>query len=246
VSNEANIEVKIYSTLENLSKAAAEEFVRCAQEAIARENRFAVALAGGNTPRTMYEILAREYSAKIDWRRIHFFWGDERYVPHDDPQSNYRMAKELLLDALKIPVSNIHPMPTQFPNPAEAAVDYERTLKVFFPGKIPRFDLILLGVGTDGHTASLFPGHASLEEREAWVVPVQADVKPPVRLSLTLPAINSAWNIFFIAAGEEKHHVVQTMLEPPEKAQQRFPAAMVRTNGRLVMFLDVRARGKKR
>lgn len=242
--NKTNREVKVYSTLDELCKAAAEEFIRCAQTAIAQENRFAVVLAGGNTPQTLYKLLARDYGTKIEWQRVHFFWGDERYVPFDSPQSNYKMAKELLLDVLKIPASNMYPMPTYFPDPADAAIKYEHTLKNFFVGKNPQFDLILLGVGTDGHTASLFPSNAALEEKKAWVVSVRAEVNPPVRLSLTLPVINSAQNIFFLVAGEEKKNVVEAILERPEEAQQQFPAALVRTNGRLTMFIDEKARGK--
>ncbi len=244
--NEARHEVKVYNTPEDFSRAAAEEFIRCAESAIAHDNPFAVALAGGRSPRMMYELLAHDYAAKLDWHRVHFFWGDERYVSHDDPQSNYRMAKETMLDALKIPSANIHPMPTHFGDPNEAAIEYGKTLMKFFSRQIARFDLVLLGIGADGHTASLFPGDSALLEKEAWVVAVHAEVQPPVRLSLTLPVINSARNIFFIAAGEEKQNVVETMLGHPEKARQHFPAAMVRTNGRLVMFLDVRARGVKR
>ncbi|MDE3056979.1 MAG: 6-phosphogluconolactonase [Bacteroidota bacterium] len=237
--------VKVYRTLDELSHAAAEEFVRCAKEAIAQWGRFAVALSGGNTPRTLYELLERDYAATIDWRRAHFFWGDERYVPHTDPQSNFRLAKETMLDALHIPVENIHPMPTHFSDPDEAAHEYEAELRFFFSGR-PGFDLMLQGIGTDGHTASLFPGNSALREKKAWVVAVHADMQPPVRLSLTLPVINAARNIFFIAAGEEKRHVIEAMLDHSEDEQQRYPVARVRTNGKVFFFLDEEARGGKR
>ncbi len=243
---EPHSEIRVYLSLEALSHAAAEEFSRCASEAIAARNRFAVALSGGNSPRLLYELLASDYAEKIDWSRVHFFWGDERYVPHDNPQSNYRMAKEAMLDALNIPAANIHPMPTHFADPNEAAREYEHTVRNFFLKRPAQLDLILLGIGTDGHTASLFPGTAALGEKQAWVTAVHANVKPPIRLSLTLPFLNSARNIFSIASGEEKRKVVETMLEHPEEAQQHFPAALVRTNGRLILFLDKKARGERK
>ncbi|MGH7752826.1 MAG: 6-phosphogluconolactonase, partial [Gemmatimonadales bacterium] len=168
----------------------------------------------------------------------HFFWGDERYVPPDDPRSNCRMAKEAWLDRIAVPPENVHPMPTNFLDPDEAARRYETTLRRHFPAPWPRFDLILLGMGADGHTASLFPRSPALEERERWVVSVRAPVEPSVRLTLTLPVINQAAAVWFLVSGEDKAEALRKVLTD-EAAVEAPPAARVRpVQGALIWWVD--------
>ncbi|HEX5974424.1 MAG TPA: 6-phosphogluconolactonase, partial [Rubrobacteraceae bacterium] len=160
--------VNVYDSPEELAQAAAREFAARAAEAIGERGRFAVVLAGGSTPRATYEILARDYADKIDWKDVHVFFGDERSVPPDHTDSNYKMARESLLD--HVPIGSVHRMQGELP-PDEAAEAYERELRDFFgPDDIPRFDLILLGTGPDGHTASLFPETSALEVHDRLVV----------------------------------------------------------------------------
>lgn len=199
---------------------------------------FALALSGGSTPRPMYELLAEpERSARIDWRRVHLFWGDERFVPYDDPASNYRMVRQALIDRVPIPAGNIHPIPTGG-SPEDAARRYARELQAFYgadridPAR-PLFSVNLLGIGDDGHTASLFPGAPQVEEREAWAVAVVGQ-KPEPRISLTLPILESAAVVAFMASGEGKRTAVARAL-----AQDAgVPSGRVRAQGELVWFLD--------
>ena len=175
---------------------------------------------------------------------MYVFWGDERYVSPDDPDSNYRMARETLLDHVPCPAANVHPMPTHFPSPADAARDYERTLRNYFGNDSSHFDLILLGLGEEGHTASLFPGSPALEEQTRWVVAVKAPAAPPLRLTLTLPALTRAANIYVLVTGSTKaralHDVLTGVPEP-----DTHPAAGVRfTEGRVIWWVDREAAGR--
>src|ERR1700730_12331151 len=179
------------------------------EAATATDGIFAVALSGGSTPRSLYRLLAEPpYRDTFPWSRTHWFWGDERFVPHDDALSNYRMVRESLLSRAPIPAVNVHPIPTEGVSPEAAASAYERTLKSFYgaerldPAR-PLFDVTLLGLGPDGHTASLFPGTAVLAERDRWVAAV-ADAKSETRITLTYPALESSRNAGFLGAGEEK------------------------------------------
>ncbi|MEJ5252907.1 MAG: 6-phosphogluconolactonase [Armatimonadota bacterium] len=221
--------VRIADTPADLYHAVAEAIARQAQGA-----RLTLALSGGSTPRALYALLASEYRLRIDWSRVHLFWGDERYVPHDHPASNYRMARETLIEPLGIPDTNVHPMPTDEPDPWRAALRYEEHLREFF-GEMPRFDLILLGMGADGHTASLFPGTAALAEWERWVAVGEAPAEPRVRLTLTLPVLNSAKRVYFLVAGKDKAQMVRKVLW--ENAP--LPAGMVKPEaGEVVWWLD--------
>ncbi len=208
------------------------------RRAIALRGRCAVALAGGQTPRPVYHRLAEEYGRSLPWSRIHLFWGDERYVPLDDPQSNYGMVRQTLLDRIPLPEENVHPMPTHISPPEEAARMYERTLRSFFGDAGSTFDLVLLGVGADGHTASLFPGSSALRERAHWVIATQAPVEPRMRLSLTLLAINAADQVMFLVSGAEKRPAMRMLLDDPQRARTLYPAAMVRPRGSVVWFVD--------
>jgi 6-phosphogluconolactonase len=239
----ADVDVRICADVNELSLRAAEALVARVNDAVRATGRCSVALSGGSTPRTLYRLLASQFREQIPWRQVHVFWGDERYVPPDDPRSNYRMAKEAVLDHVPCPVENIHPMPTYFPTPDLAARECERTLKSYFAEETPRFDLVLLGLGEDGHTASLFPGSPALAERRRWVVDVQTQADPPLRLTLTFPVLTRAATTYFLVAGSSKkqalHHILAGNADP-----NVYPAAGVRLeHGRLIWWVDRAAAG---
>ncbi|MGI8586585.1 MAG: 6-phosphogluconolactonase [Chloroflexia bacterium] len=228
----------------DLAHRAADLFVETASEAALEYRTIAVALAGGSTPKALYELLTSDaYRTRINWPLIHFFWGDERYVPADDQDSNYRMAYDALLSKVPVPAANIHRMSTDYPDEDEAARAAEQDLADHFktpPAEMPRFDLILLGLGDDGHTASLFPGKPTLNERQRLVVATPPGrLPPPVdRLTLTLPVLNAAARVVFLAAGAGKAEIVRWVLhEAP--GDSPLPAQMVQpTDGRLTWMLD--------
>ncbi|GIW40774.1 MAG: 6-phosphogluconolactonase [Candidatus Binatia bacterium] len=232
---------------EALARAAAARFVSAARRAIGARGRFAVALSGGSTPRRLYDILAtRRYAARVDWARVHVFWGDERCVPPDHPASNYGAARRALLDHVPVPEANVHRIRGE-DDPARAAVDYEGELRAFFrtPGGPPRcaagsrFDLVLLGMGADGHTASLFPGSPSLEERERWAVAVWG--AGMWRVTLTLPVINAAAEIVVLVAGREKAAVLQKALRGARGADELPVQRIDPPSGRLWWLADASA-----
>lgn len=197
----------------------------------------ALVLSGGSTPRPVYARLAE--MRDIPWPRVHLFWGDERYVPHDDPRSNYRMAREALIRHLPIPPENVHPMPTHMQDPDKAARAYEATLRAFYPGAWPAFDLVLLGLGTDCHTASLFPHSPALKERERWVVPAPGvDVQ---RLTLTLPALNHARTIYFLVRGQGKARAVARVLHSWEDVTTCPARGIQPVDGEVHWWLDIEA-----
>jgi 6-phosphogluconolactonase len=238
-----NWETSVWEDREALSRAAAAELAQVAASAIEARGRFDLALAGGSTPRRLYEILASEYRDRIDWSRTHLFWGDERFVPESDPLSNFRMARKALIDPLGIAAANVHPMPTSFADPDDAARAYEKTLRSHFGGGPPQFDLVLLGMGPEGHTASLFPGSNALEETERWVMPVRVAAEPPLRLTLTLAVLNAAREVFFLVSGPDKGAIVRKLLSLSPEETGPYPAARVRPQGRVVLFLDRAAQG---
>lgn len=219
----------------DLSRRAGEAAVGTINEAIRTTGTCSIVLCGGSTPRTLYSLLASEFRALIPWANVQIFWGDERYVPPEDPRSNYRMAKETLLDHVPCPPSNIHPMPTHFPSADEAARDYERTLRNHFVEEWPRFDLVLLGVGDDGHTASLFPGSLALAEKTRWVVTAPAPIEPHVRLTLTLPALTRAAAIYVLIAGATKADALRHLFEGAGD-WIKYPAAGVRLGSDSVIW----------
>jgi len=237
-----NSDLCIFPSPEALSLAAAEAFAQLANKVIAAKGRFAVALAGGNTPRTIYKLLATDYREQIEWPRVHFFWGDERYVPSNDPDSNYRMAREALFDHVPVLAENVHRMPTEFIQPETAALNYEKTLQDFWPNSLPRFDLIQLGLGPDGHIVSLFPNSPLLEEEHRLVAVVTGSPKPPpTRITLTLPAINHAAQIHFFVTGAEKAEALRATLEGARDLK-RFPAQAVQpVNGHVIWWVDEKA-----
>ena len=196
--------VQVYPSIDALSRAVAERVAAVARAAAVDRGTFSLVLSGGSTPRSLYRLLGSTHRDQIPWDRTEIFWGDERYVPPEDPRSNYRMTHETLLVHVRISGQQIHPMPTASENPEEAATEYEAILRRRFPTERPRFDLVLLGLASDGHIASLFPGSPALDEQQRWVAAVRAPADPPRRLTLTLPAINGAAHIFFLVAGKAK------------------------------------------
>lgn len=197
--------LQLFEDRDALSRAAARSLVESARRASENRHRFALALAGGSTPERLYELLASEFRDRIPWQDVHVFWSDERYVPLDDFESNYRMAHDVLLDAVPLPGANIHPPETDIDDPDASAQAYEREIRRFFLPEEPRFDWMLLGLGEDGHIASLFPGSPELEEPRRFVIAVTESPKPPpVRLTMTLPLINLSREVHFLVSGEAK------------------------------------------
>ncbi len=232
----ASVEHRTFENAETLAHDVAEWL--CAL-VLASDREFAVCLSGGSTPRRLYECLADPaIASRFPWKRAHWFWGDERFVPHDDPDSNYLMAREALLSRVPIPPENIHAIPTVGLSPVEAAVAYEATLKRFHQSHIlastrPLFDVTLLGIGEDGHTASLFPEQPALQEKRRWVVAV-IGAKSEARITLTYSALNSSRDLAFLATGEEKRDVVARA----QAGDRMLPATNVHPAGKLHWFTD--------
>lgn len=220
--NAAKLEA--FAGLEDASLRASSLTARACRVAMREKGRFAIALSGGSTPGRYFELLAGE---DLPWVYGHVFWADERLVPPDSPESNYRLAREHLLSRIPIPDANIHPMRGDGSRQDEAARACEAELRAFFGDAPPEFDALHLGLGGDGHTASLFPGQPALTERERWVVPVEyAGASPPVpRLTLTLPVINAARLVFFLLNGEDKAALAREIVEGRGEG---YPAALVR------------------
>lgn len=226
--------VQIYDSPQELAEAAARAFVEEAARAIAERGRFAVALAGGSTPKATYEALARDHAGEVDWPNVHVFFGDERTVPPDDEDSNYRMALEALLD--HVPVGSAHRMRGELP-PDEAAASYEEELEGFFGERPPVLDLVMLGIGEDGHTASLFPETPALgvTDRLAFANPV--DKMETTRLTLTVPVLNASREVRFLVAGAGKADALAEILEG-EADPSAYPATLVRPPGGPTWMLD--------
>lgn len=234
----SNAELRIFDNPEITCAALASSFAEIARQCFAGCGRFTVALSGGDTPRRLYEILAEAYRDSLPWAKIHVFWGDDRFVPHEDRSSNYRMAKEAMLDHLPLPPGNIHPMPTFFQDPRDGAAEYEATLKETFHNAWPRFDLMLQGMGADGHTASLFPHSPALHEKSRWVVAVQSETPPPFRLTVTPPVINHAGRVWFLVTGEDKAEALAQVLGG-EADPNEVPSAIVRPeDGEVIFWTD--------
>jgi 6-phosphogluconolactonase len=229
------VNVNVYESSEELAGVAAREFAARAAEAIEGRGRFTVVLAGGSTPKATYEILARDYRDRIDWSKVHVFFGDERSVPPDHEDSNYRMAREVLLD--HVPVGSVHRMHGELP-PDEAAEAYEQELRDFFgPEELPQFDLILLGTGGDGHTASLFPETSALEVHDRRVVANPVLKLETTRITLTVPIINAARAVYFLVAGEGKAEPVAEILEGDSDPRE-YPASLIQPQDGPVWMLD--------
>lgn len=245
--------VREFTNIRQASDAAVRSIIDIARFAVADTGFCTIVLAGGSTPRQTYELLAAAANAEqMPWQLSHFFWGDERWLPSNHPDSNFSMADKTLLSRVPVPAANIHRITTWHNNPETGAGLYEKHLQNFFRSMsraktnstpadltIPCFDLVLLGMGTDGHTASLFPGSNLLEEKKKWVAAVPAgEGSPPVaRITLTLPVLNRAKNILFLLAGSPKREILNTILTRPDEAEALYPAARVQPAGNLVWLV---------
>ncbi len=238
-----NPTIHIVADIEELSRVAAVEFVHRAQDAVQAKGIFTVVLSGGSTPKSLYTLLADDVTlrAAVPWDKVHFFWGDERHVPPDHPDSNYRMAHEALLSKVLVPAANVQRIKSEYPEAHRAADEYDQRLREFFAvavGHFPQFDLLLLGMGPDGHTASLFPGTAALHERTRLVVANCVEKFSTDRITLTPPVLNNAARIIFLVGGEEKAETLRAVLQG-EQQPERFPAQLISpTQGTLLWLVD--------
>lgn len=230
--------VFVFDTPEQLALAAAEQFVQCAVESQNEEGQFSVALAGGRTPRRVYELLAtEEYKNRLEWSKVHLFFTDERCVPPTHPDSNYAMVFEALISKVGIPAQNVFRMVGEG-DPDEKARNYETELRRFFAGSWPRFDLVLLGLGADGHTASLFSQSEGWAETRRWVVATQSEYLRQRRITLTAPAINQAAHVLFLVTGKAKAAALSKILGEQPKLH-RSPASLIQpADGTLEWFVD--------
>jgi 6-phosphogluconolactonase len=237
--------IEVLATADALFHAAAEEFVGLGRTAIGAQGRFSVALSGGSTPKALYSLLAANY-ATFAWDRVFLFFGDERHVPPTDAESNYRMVSESLLTKIAIPPANVFRVHAENPDADAAAADYEKQMRLFFAlkaGEFPRFDLILLGMGPDGHTASLFPGSKALDEQSRLVVANWVAKFNTKRITFTFPVLNQAAETMFMASGADKADMVHRVLEV--KNTPPLPSQLVQpTNGKLLWMLDEAAAAK--
>jgi len=240
--------IEVFATAADLFHAAAEEFVRAGRAAIGAQGRFTVALSGGSTPKALYSLLAANY-ADFAWSRVFLFFGDERHVLPSDSESNYRMVKESLLAKIAIPAENVFRVPAENPDASAAAAEYEVEVRRFFglwsdqPKEFPRFDLILLGMGPDGHTASLFPDSSALDDQSRLVVANWVAKFNTHRITFTFPVLNRAAEIIFLASGPDKADMLHQVLEgkntPPLPSQRVQPS-----DGKLLWMLDEAAAAK--
>jgi 6-phosphogluconolactonase len=237
----ASLEIRRLTTPQDLFQAAAEEVVSLAHAALSERGRFTIALSGGSTPRNLYTLLASNARGALPWQQMFFFWGDERHVPPDDAESNYRMANEAMLAKIPVPAANVFRVPAENPDAEAAAQAYDQTLRKFFAaeaGEFPRFDLILLGMGPDGHAASLFPETAALEEKSRWVVANWVEKMKTSRITFTLPVLNAARCVTFLVSGADKASVLHEVLEGKAPGE-KYPSKLVRpSDGKLIWFVD--------
>jgi len=229
-------DVTVLPSADALAEAAAGRFVAAAEDAVASHGQFIVALSGGSTPRDTYLRLASEaLVSKVMWSRVQILWGDERCVPPHNVDSNYRMARETLLDRVPVPAANVHRIHGE-DDPATAAAAYEATLRA-----LARIDLVLLGLGEDGHTASLFPGGAAVHEHTRWVMAARAAAGSMWRITLTPAVINAAAEVLFLVSGGAKAGILRRVLEGPRRPQELPAQAIAPSNGRLCWYVDAAA-----
>ena len=236
-------DVRVFSDLHKASQALAERLVEAAKDVLTTKDTFSMALSGGKTPRSLYALLAGEYSNDISWERVHLFWGDERCVPQESKDSNFAMAYKALISEVPLPSQNVHRIPAEINPAGKVAGNYERMMQEFFKPEEEDsflFDAMILGVGEDGHTASLFPRSSALVEKSHWVLAVNApsSFSPQKRITLTFPLINRSRSIFFLASGAKKREVVREILRNPETSRRLYPAAMIHPLGSIAWYID--------
>jgi 6-phosphogluconolactonase len=245
-------DLRVFPSAPELFAAAADEFVAQAKRAVQGSGHFTVALAGGSTPKELYRLLAALPPGAVPWDRVFVFFGDERHVPPDHPDSNFRMASEALLSKVPVPRGNVFRVPAENPDAAAAARAYEQTLREFFgveaesgkTAEVPRFDLILLGMGPDGHAASLFPHSPGLKEHSRWVIANRVEKFQTERITLTYPVLNGAACVLFLVSGVEKREALFQVLRG-EYAPEEYPSQAIRpVNGKLIWMMDQAAAAK--
>lgn len=231
--------LRVFPNREALARGAADKIRERATLKLETADRFSLVLAGGSTPTRLYDVLGdTPYRAQIDWTRIHFFWGDERPVPPDHADSNYRIARETLLSKVTVPEGNVHRIRGELEDPQDAASRYEMEIRHYFQTEqLPGFDLVILGMGSDGHTASLFPGSDALQERQRWVVAPWVEKQRSHRITLTCPVFNQAACIMFLVQGTEKAVALREVLTA-EGPSPYYPAGLIRPEGELVWYVD--------
>jgi len=232
------MKINLFDTEDEVLEGLANYFVATAEKSIAGHGQFSVALSGGNSPKKLYELLASpKFRKQVEWKKVHFFFGDERYVPHDSPLSNYLMAKKALLEPLELSYRQIFPVNTSV-SPDEAAIRYTNDIKLYFAGVEPCFDLVLLGLGDNSHTASLFPHTPVLAEKSASVKAVFLEDQQVYRITMTAPLINKAHHIAYLVYGAGKAEAVHHVIED-KKDIENYPAQLIKPNdGDLEWFLD--------
>jgi 6-phosphogluconolactonase len=238
----SNREIRILADANSIAQTAAAEFLEAARESVREKGSFSIALAGGSTPKTLYGLLASNplLQAKVPWSKIQFFFGDERHVPPDHAESNFRMAKEAMLAKAPIDPKQVHRIKAEKRNAVEAAVEYEDDLRASFglADQLPGFDLVLLGMGPEGHTASLFPGTKALNEDHRLVVSNWVGKLYTDRITLTPPVLNNAARVIFMVHGEEKAPALKAVLEGPYEPEQ-LPAQLIRPKlGKVLWLVD--------
>lgn len=236
--------IKVFENADELSKAAADIISEISIRSVEKKGKFSLVLSGGSSPKQTYKFLTHSaYKDKIPWDKTYLFWGDERFVPEDDPQNNYRSSKDILLKKISIPSNQILPIPTKG-DPADCALQYENTIKEFFKSSKPLFDLILLGLGSNAHTASLFPHTEVLNENKRLVKEVFVEELKMYRITMTAQLINSAKNILFLVFGEDKAEVASKVIEG-NYDPQNYPAQLIKPfDGTIRWFLDKSAASK--
>ncbi len=234
------IEIVKGNSLKDISIKAADYIELLTKSKIAQNYIFSLALSGGKTPQKLYQILGKPpYQESIPWKYIDLFWSDERFVPKENEYSNYKLANDNLLNKIDIPEKNIHPIPTRAKTPQLAAQGYEQHLRNYFKNRSYLFDLMLLGMGNDGHTASLFPGATDLKQKSIWVKYTTAPQKNHTqkRISLSLAGINQSKQALFLVSGKSKKKVLQEILDHPSKAEKKYPAALIKPIEKLIWFV---------
>jgi 6-phosphogluconolactonase len=239
--------IRILKNLEQVSSAATEEVIQISVDAVEKRGLFRIALSGGSTPKTLYSKLATDQDLKkqMPWQNTHFFWSDERTVPPDHPESNYRMVHEAMLKHVPVSETQIHRIHAETEDDNRAAEEYEKEIRQHFnetPPAVPQFDLILLGMGPDGHTASLFPGTEALKEQKRLVVSNWVPKFNTHRITFTVPLINHAANVIFLLCGEDKAATLKAVLEGPYDPEV-YPSQLIKPEGQLIWFVD-QAAGK--
>ena len=242
MSGTAEPDVRVFADPLAVSAAAAAWVAAKLGDAVRARGRASFVVSGGSTPRILYQLLGTQFKELVPWPAVHVFWGDERYVPHDDSRSNYRLVKETLLDRITLPIGQVHVMPTHLAEPSAAARDYESTLTRFFSGGPPVFDVVLLGIGEDGHTASVFPGSPAMTSTQA-VMAVTAPAEPSTRLTLTLPVIAGARRIGVLVVGQGKARALAATVAGDADTPA---AALARTAQSAIWWVDHDAAGMLR